>query len=228
MRTAGAYSTLGYFKDPILVPMLSWSELWLADTVLHELAHATVWIRGSVRFNESFASFVGETAALSYLEARYGPHSDQVAAARQEIADYRRWRRLQYALYLELDALYADPRLSDADKLARKAQVFDSLDARISAGEFHDPDRFVRAVENGTWNNARLVLFRTYNSNRDWFKAIYEECGRDLLVFMGRIEEITRDADDPYIALEAAAKQARAAATGNPNRDLDVTPDQTR
>ena len=58
IRTAGAYSTLGWFEDPVLPGMLKWSDYRLADTVLHELAHATVWIKGSVKFNESFASFV--------------------------------------------------------------------------------------------------------------------------------------------------------------------------
>ena len=54
VRTAGAYSTLGWFEDPILPHMLDWDEYSLAGTLLHELAHATLWVPGSVQFNESF------------------------------------------------------------------------------------------------------------------------------------------------------------------------------
>jgi len=72
LRTAGAYSTLGWFRDPILKPMLKWDDHRLANTVLHELAHATLWIKGSVKFNESFANFFGEQAAIQYLTSRHG------------------------------------------------------------------------------------------------------------------------------------------------------------
>jgi hypothetical protein len=68
VRETGAYSTLGWFRDPILPSMLRWSEFDLADTILHELATPRCGVKGSVAFNESFASFVGEEGAFRYLD----------------------------------------------------------------------------------------------------------------------------------------------------------------
>lgn len=203
-RTAGAYSTLGWFRDPILPEMLGWDEFDLADTVLHELAHATVWVPGSVSFNESFASFVGEEAAFRYLADRHGPDSEQVVQARYAFEDYETWRALQQALYRDLEALYADPTLSDAVKTERKAALFASFPERVSVAPLHDPPRFVAAAGRGTWNNARLIQFKTYNSKRDRFEALLASVDGDLLRFMERVREVTQGARDPYAAVEAA------------------------
>ena len=204
-RTAGAYSTLGWFKDPILPEMLGWDEFDLADTVLHELAHATVWVPGSVSFNESFASFVGEEAAFRYLAARHGPESEPVLKARHDFEDYETWRALQQALYVDLDAVYTDASLSDAEKAAKKAALFAGFPERVSGAPLHDPARYVAAAGRGTWNNARLIQFKTYNSKRASFEALLAAQGDDLLRFMDRVRDVTAGARDPYAAIEAAA-----------------------
>lgn len=204
VRTAGAYSTLGWFRDPILPGMLEWSELDLADTVLHELAHATVWVKGSVDFNESFASFVGEEAAWRYLSQRYGAESPQVLAARRQAEDDQRWRDLQRGLYLELEALYADPSLAPAEKELKKALLFGSVAARVEAAGFHDPSPYRRAAERGVWNNARLIQFRTYNHSRQDFEALLAHHRGDLLSFMRDVQTRTRRGD-PYAAIRSAS-----------------------
>ncbi len=193
VRTAGAYSTLGWFRDPILMNMLGWGTYSLADTVLHELAHATVWIPGSVGFNESFANFVGEEAAFRYLDDRHGPESELSVKARQRFADTGVWRKLQHELYEDLATIYDDDSLDDDTKLARKEAVFASLDERVDDAGFHDPARFHRAVDRNTWNNARLIQFKTYNNKRPIFEALLERNDGDLLAFMHDVERIVRD-----------------------------------
>lgn len=205
VRTAGAYSTLGWFKDPILMNMLGWSTFGLADTVLHELAHATVWIPGSVGFNESFASFVGEEAAFRYLDDRYGAESEVALGARRRFEDTAVWRVLQHELYADLAALYGDDTLEEAEKLSRKQAIFDSLHDRVDAAGFHDPPRFHRAVDNNTWNNARLIQFKTYNNKRPVFEALLARHEGDLLAFMHDVDRIVRDNRKvaPFEALRA-------------------------
>lgn len=212
-RTAGAYSTLGWFRDPILPEMLTWSEADLAETVLHELAHATVWVKGSVSFNESFASFVGEEASFRFLDDKYGPQSPQALGARADFEDYQRWRELERALYEDLNAVYTDPSLSDDEKLARKAALFADFPRRVSEGGMHDPERWVSAAGRGTWNNARLVQFQTYNDHRSAFEALLSRHDGDLLAFMLDVREITRKGGSPYAAVERASR-----------RDTDVAP----
>jgi len=212
VRTAGAYSTLGWFRDPVLMPMLKWKDHRLAETVLHELAHATLWIKGSVKFNESFASFFGDEAAMQYMAARHGPDSDQVTRAAREAEDFARWRAVLRGLYQDLDALYSDPARSDEDKLQEKERLFGTLSDRVLTSQMHDPDRFQRAAEGGTWNNARMMQYRTYNHNRDRFQALLDESDGDLLQFIARIHAITDDAKDPFEALRAATPQVDTAA----------------
>jgi predicted aminopeptidase len=66
-------------------------------------------------------------------------------------------------------------------------------------------DRFIEAVRKGPWNNARLVQYRTYNHKREWFQAVLDKEGGDILRFIAAIEHITDGADNPFSALEAAA-----------------------
>ena len=211
VRTAGAYSTLGWFKDPILPGMLKWDDYALADTVLHELAHATLWVPGSVKFNESYANFVGEVAATRYLQARRGTHDPTLLDAVQRQHDRVVYRDLLHELYKDLDAVYADPSLTEQQKLARKEVLFGSeLRARVEAAPLLQPERYLKAVDKGTWNNARMIQFKTYNSNAELFRVVLEDEGGDLLGFIERIGEITEGEKDPFEALEREVERIRA------------------
>jgi predicted aminopeptidase len=210
VREAGAYSTLGWFRDPILRPMLSWGELDLSDTILHELAHATVWIPGSVDFNESFANFVGEEAALRFLAQRHGPDSEQVRAARNELADLVAWRDLQHDLYGDLATIYQDDDRSEPSRISARDAAYASFKADVVAAPFADPARFRDAALTGTWNNARLIGFMTYNDSRPLFEAVLASEDGDLRRFMDRIDAITAEGPrrDPFAALAMAVTTA--------------------
>jgi predicted aminopeptidase len=204
VRETGAYSTLGWFKDPILPSMLRWDEFDLADTILHELAHATLWVKGSVAFNESFASFVGEEGAFRYLESRHGRDSAAYRGARERQEDYDTWRELQRGLYRDLEAAYADASLRDEAKRERKAALFASLPSRVEAAAFHDPAPYLRSATQGIWNNARLAQFRAYNSDRPAFERLLAQSNGDLLAFIERVRAVTREGE-PFAALQKAA-----------------------
>jgi len=204
VRTAGAWSTLGWFEDPLLPHMLSWSEAQLANTLFHELTHATVWIPGSVRFNESLASFVGQEASLDYLQTRYGPDSEQVQAELDRRADRDVYLQLMHDVYQALDEVYTSTELSEQDKRSRKQAILGALPERARRAGFSDPERWASWMEEQPWNNARLVQFRVYNESPDQFGAILERTG-DLRSFLDEIEHIAAGADDPYQALEEAA-----------------------
>ena len=206
VRETGAYSTLGWFRDPILPAMLTWGEFDLADTILHELAHATLWVKGSVAFNESFASFVGEEGAYRYLEARYGKDSEPYRRARHEQEDGDVWRELQRALYLDLERTYSDASLSPEAKGERKAQLFAAFPERVAAARFHEPERYRRAAGQGTWNNARLAQFRTYNSNRPAFEKLLARSNGDLLAFIERVRALAARGE-PFAELARAAEE---------------------
>ena len=205
VREAGAYSTLGWFRDPILPAMLGWDEFDLAETILHELAHATLWVKGSVAFNESFASFVGEEGAFRYLEAMYGRDGPEYRRAYEQQEDLAAWGDVQRALFQDLERTYADASLAPAAKRERKAALFATLPERVAAAAFHDPGRFQRLARQRDWNNAHLAEFRTYNSSRPAFAALLERSGGDLPAFIERVRALAARGD-PFAELERAAR----------------------
>jgi len=206
LRTAGAYSTLGYFEDPILPGMLKWRDDQLANTVLHEMVHATVWIKGSVAFNESLASFVGDNASLEYLKNRHGPESQEFIAVIERREDQQTWRRLQRELYGHLRAIYANTSLTDEEKLAFKQRTFADWPKRVEAASFHKPERYLKAAQEGTWNNARLLQFRAYNSNQSDFQAVLDAVDGNYPLFLDKVNEIVRGSSKPFTALKEAVR----------------------
>lgn len=105
LRGVSAYSTLGWFPDPILSTMLRYSEADLADLIIHELTHATLWIEGDVTFNESLASFVGEAGALKWLEAKYGADAPVVIQVQDARADAIVFRKFMHGIATQLDTI---------------------------------------------------------------------------------------------------------------------------
>jgi predicted aminopeptidase len=206
MRTVAAYSTLGWFRDPILPQMLRWDEPQIAETVSHELAHATLWIPGSVAFNESFASVVGTEAGNQYLAHKYGPESAEVVAAREGSHDWLVFQAVLDGLYRELDAVYRSPQLSDVEKTAQKAELYASLADRVRASTIRNQPRYLQAVRLQQWNNARLMQFRTYNSAEAEFQALLQRHDANIPAFIDDVRRITKGAKDPFAALGAAVR----------------------
>ncbi|MBT6490409.1 MAG: hypothetical protein HOK97_11640 [Deltaproteobacteria bacterium] len=196
LRTAGAYSTLGYFEDPVLPSMLQWSEWTVARVILHELTHVTIWLPGSVNFNESVANFVGNAAALQFLEAKYGVQSRTLQRAKRSLEDQSTWRVLLKNLYADLDKLYRDPSVPDATKRERKAQIYESLVTRVQDAPFHHPRHYLHLAKQ-KWNNPRLMQFRTYNNNQHYFQALLDENQGDVLEFMKAMNRIARNHSSP-------------------------------
>ena len=204
VRTVGAYSTLGWFKDPILPGMLQWRDDQLVETVLHEMAHATLWVAGSVDFNESFASFVGEKAMYQWLIDRHGLESDVTSLVNMRRQDSTTWRELLAGLYMDLDRIFSSPTLTDEEKLEMKAQLIRSLPNRVRAANLSNADPYIELAEQETWNNARLAQFRTYNSNNSEFEALFLLNNSNISDFIDHVQQITADAPEPFEAIAEA------------------------
>ncbi|WP_428264749.1 aminopeptidase [Haliangium sp.] len=176
IRPVAAYSTGGWFRDPVLSTMFSSRDdafRTLANVLLHELTHANLLVADQATFNESVASFVGDTMAEQYLIERFGPDSQEVAAYRQELADQRRYGARLAATYQTLNQLYQSDA-SDADKRAQKQALLTAVDNEL--GMRYRP------------NNASLVGFKTYNAGLDELAQLYGTCERSWTRFFAAIE----------------------------------------
>ena len=138
VRPVPAYSTLGWFDDPVLSSMLSPGNeglAWLVETVLHESVHATLYIAGQSHFNEGLASFAGPRLGRRYLEEQYG--AGAVAALQADrtrgAARAKSWNEGLHAAALELDGVYQDASKSDTEKRARKHELLSALEKLLAA-----------------------------------------------------------------------------------------------
>jgi predicted aminopeptidase len=172
LRGASAYSTLGFFKDPVLSSMLGEAADGfgdLADTILHESLHATVYMKGQTSFNEGLATFVGEHLAIQYLVDRYGDASKEVALFQKENVDGAARTARFVQAFQDLDSLYRSDATKE-DKLARKAAYLAALRAEL---------HLRKAVTNAT-----LAGYREYHGASHSFDALLEACGGDMKRFI--------------------------------------------
>lgn len=181
-----AYSTLGWFDDPILSSMLRWGDQRLAEALFHELAHQKFYLPGDTAFNESFASFVEAEGGRIWRASR-GLADEAPLLAEQR----KRFTQLVLATRERLDTLYASPR-SDAEKRAGKAAEFERL--RREYRELCDRDWAGKAPfdawVNGPLNNAKLLPFGLYDQWVPAFATLFAQVGGNWPAFYARVEKL--------------------------------------
>ncbi|MEZ5332770.1 MAG: aminopeptidase [Thermoanaerobaculia bacterium] len=200
VQGVSAYSTLGWFADPVLSTFVSYPEPDLAALLFHELAHREVYVRDDTTFNESFATAVEEEGLRRWLQA-VGGAADEMETYQDRIAAEGELARRVLACRQRLAELYASP-VSDEDKRAGKARLL----AELSAGA-DDP-------ELGPWgawlagplDNADLASIGEYRSLVPSFRRLLAENAGDLPSFYAAVGELAR--------LPAQRRQQRLAAEG--------------
>lgn len=205
-----AYSTLGWFADPVLNTMVRQGRLRLLSTVIHELAHERLFIKGDTAFNESYASFV-EAEGWRQWQAYLGEtpdHDDLLRMQRQ-----RDFVRLVMEARTSLEAAYAEHAGDETALAAAKASGFQAL--RDQYVELRD-DAWSGWPGYDAWfdrplNNAHLLPFALYDQWVDAFAALFAQSGRDWPRFhaaaaaLGALPEEAREAQ--LEALTAAAQR---------------------
>ncbi|MBN1585382.1 aminopeptidase [Candidatus Uhrbacteria bacterium] len=196
LRPVEAYSTGGWFDDPILPDMLDWDEGRLAATVVHELGHGTVVSRDDSAFNESFAEFVGETGAEMFLSEKYGPDSPVLRRFRERNAD----RRL-FDGFVRQSAEMAKRAYARTDRPLKERRsrlgagilrLYDSFRPRFAAAGY-------RNLKLRGLNNAWLISNLNYATTEP-FERAFLAVGGDWRRFIALCSEAARD-DEPFVRL---------------------------
>ncbi|MFM2207891.1 MAG: hypothetical protein RL213_1866 [Bacteroidota bacterium] len=172
----GAWSTLGWFSDPILSGMLWRSDGRLAELILHELTHATVYLESNVDLNENLASFVGEQGALLFLSRKYGDTSAVCASYVNRLKDDELLTRHLVRGAAALQRLYATgPFERKEDSRPRlKQAMMDSVVATLDTVPFSDKSRFKNAFAGREWNNAHFLSYLRYDARKDSLKEVMQ------------------------------------------------------
>jgi len=216
VRPTSAFSTLGWFNDPMVSSLLRYDSIALANTVVHEIFHNTLYLPGQAMFNESLAQFVGARGAIAYF-CTAAPDPELCRTSRAAWQDELLFATFLSDLVDDLEALYGREDLSREEKIDRREVVF--REAQRDFTEKVQP-RFqvlsYASFARTPLNNASLIARRIYYRRLDLFEEVYRASGEELLLSIERIMEAARArASDPYGAVEemlAAAPSARSPA----------------
>lgn len=194
LQQAAAYSTLGWLKDPIFSTMLTWDEPTLANIILHEMTHATVYFKGETDLNEQLATFIGNRGALLFLTETYGSGSKEVALAIKYQEDEQLFGRWIDQACRRLSIFYGQP-ISREEKMRGREEIFHSI--QESFKEIRDQFKTDDYKDFGgkKLNNAILLAYRRYFHPPDRFEALYEKLEKDLKKVVEFFKEIQSSGD---------------------------------
>jgi predicted aminopeptidase len=204
LRPSAAFSTLGWFNDPLLSTALTRDSVELAATVFHEIAHNTLYVKSATPFNESFAQFVGYRSAESFFAERSDTANARQASDR--LNDEMVLGEFYAALIARLDSLYATKPDSAALEAGRaeaavwaRAELLGPVGARLRSYRLGKlPERPI--------NNARLIGATLYRTRLDLFDRWFERHGRDVRESVSGLKELMQgaDGDTAFVRLERA------------------------
>jgi predicted aminopeptidase len=208
VRGVDAFSTLGWFRDPLYSYMRDYPVFRLADLLIHETLHATVYLKNHSQFNEELAEFVGTEGARLYVEKTFGPGSTEYREMMDSEADNQTFLARIRELIAELEILYARD-LDREEKLRQKDEVIRAAQARFEADydTLFQSDNY-RGFSRLPVNNAYLELFRLYYAEDRFFRDLYHRSGRDLPRFIAAAKTLTAKSGDPRLQLQRALEES--------------------
>jgi predicted aminopeptidase len=187
-----AYSTLGWFRDPLLNTFVFESEADLADTIFHELTHRRLFVAGDTDFNEAFATMVAEEGVRRWFAASANARAYQ--SYREELRREHDFLNLVLATRHELENVYEDARLTEAAKLQRKAEIITQMRASYAklkeswgVSKSGYDDWFSEPI-----NNAKLNIVAAYFDLVPAFQAVLSAKGGDMEKFYQAVEELAK------------------------------------
>jgi len=195
-----AYSTLGWFDDPILNTMMKWDDDRLVSGIFHELAHQKLYVKGDTAFNESFATFVEQEGLRQWRAARGLPPQEDVSQLRED-----QLTALMLAARERLEKLYSSDVPVTEMRSAKQAEI---AKLRAEYATLRDTQwqgySGYDAFMNADINNASLLPFGLYHGWVPAFTALYADQHGDWSVFFAAAKAVAeKNSDERQQALQA-------------------------
>jgi len=191
IRPVGGWSTLGILNDPILSNMLRRSDGALADIIIHELTHATIFIKNNIEFNENLASFIGEHSARQFLKESFddSPEKfDDYVYAQEDSKKFREHMLVGTdSLSLLFSKLTADQ--DDSLKAQQKAHLIIKIIERLDTVSFVN-NNYKKIFDARLPNNAYFMSLKRYHSQKDTLSALYATYDNDIKKMIHGLKEI--------------------------------------
>jgi len=213
IQQAGAYSTLGWLKDPIFSSMLQWEEAALANLILHEMVHATLYFKGQTDLNEQMATFIGNHGAIHFLGEKYGKESEQVVEAIHHQEDDILFSRWIDQACQRLSTFYSE-EISRDEKIKGREEIFCLLKEEFKKISFKTD--CYKGFEKVNINNAVLLAYHRYVHRLENFHALYEYFENDLRRMIDFFKEIRTSGREPSSYLERWMKERGISVPASP------------
>ena len=200
VRPSAAFSTLGWFNDPVLNTVLRYGDVSLASTVVHEILHNSIFIPGQVGFNESFANFVGDRGAGEFFCQREGAADARCRLANLLWQDNVVFGTALSDLVTRLERVYKRDDLTVAQRVQQRDTVFANWRAdyqrnvvpKLQTNSFRD-------YADAPLNNATLIGTRLYYQHLDLFEKVFQRYRGDLKASVHAIMQAARSNEkDPF------------------------------
>ncbi len=195
----GAFSSLGWFHDPIYTSMLRYREADFAHLLFHELTHRTFWSRGSTTFNENLAEFSAGILTEKFLHDQGSVRDiEGYLEGRRDKVQFRKWLKM---LRESLSKLYKQ-NLTTEDKLKKKKIIIERY-LTENRPKFTNP-KFSRLIDKKEWNNASILAASLYTPDTLRFAHAFACQGEPLMGdFLEAIEIAEEDFDDVFHAMDS-------------------------
>ena len=202
IRTTAAFSTLGWFDDPVLSHLLRYDKVTLAAVIFHELLHNTLYVKGASDFNESLANFVGGRAAIKFFRDKSGEGS----AEHQQAVEV--WQEeLEFSEFIE-DCANSVKELYRRDipyeeKLRLRQELFQQAKDEWARRIADRPTHRFRGFSQQPLNNAILIHYLLYFKHLRLFESVYQTSGQNLLAAIESIRQAVEKGGEPFERVQA-------------------------
>lgn len=213
---AEAYSTLGWFQDPVTLNLIQGATPDLVETILHEMTHATLYVKGQGAFNEGLAVLVGKIGTLMFLQDRYGPDHPLALEAGYAIEDERLFSSFMDSLLMRLGVLYQGT-LSTGEKIERREDVFkEALEDFDRLRPLFKTDRFT-GFGRVSLNNAYLLALGLYHRHFPLFESVLRENNYSIVGMIQYCRALSRSEGDMIDTLRLALTSSPRADSCSPS-----------
>jgi predicted aminopeptidase len=198
IRGVDAFSTLGITNDPLYSFMTDYSVHRIAEMIIHEQTHATIWISKQTQFNEELAAVIGEAGAEQYISDTYGKNSQELHILQAEKRDRIRWIDDISELRATLETLYSKNILDTEKKILKQKAITDFKDSFKETYEVRYETDLYRKIPDLAINNAFISLYTVYYEHNTLLMDLFHYCGNSVAVLIELLKPLVNNKENPY------------------------------